>query len=152
MRRPATCRRAKPRFSQCTTKACTAALPSASAGCSAGWTVAGVLGHVAFWDARVAVLLERWGPNGDGPAPTYHEEAIDEWINDSAKPLILALEPRVAARIALETAEAADRAVAAMSDELLERNEATGLIVNPVRAEHRLEHVEEIEAVLGRSA
>ena len=27
---------------------------------SAGWTIAGVLGHLAFWDQRVLVLLERW--------------------------------------------------------------------------------------------
>jgi hypothetical protein len=26
----------------------------------AGWTVAGVLAHLAFWDQRILDLLERW--------------------------------------------------------------------------------------------
>jgi Mycothiol maleylpyruvate isomerase N-terminal domain len=26
----------------------------------AGWTVAGVLAHVAFWDQRILVLLDAW--------------------------------------------------------------------------------------------
>ena len=27
---------------------------------AAGWTVAGVLGHLAFWDQRALILLEHW--------------------------------------------------------------------------------------------
>jgi hypothetical protein len=50
--------------------------------------------------------------------------------------------------VAIEAAEAADRGVAAMSDELLEKNEATGLYVNTDRADHRGEHLDEIERVL----
>jgi hypothetical protein len=122
-----------------------------------GWTVASVLGHVAFWDLRVATALERWGPHGSRPFPTIqdsfevgdsgYDDAVD-WINDTAKPIISALEPRAAARVAIEAAEAADRGVAAMSDELLEKNEATGLYVNTDRADHRGEHLDEIERVL----
>lgn len=112
-----------------------------------GWTVASVLGHVAFWDLRIVTALDRWGPDGTGPFPSYYDDAVD-WINDAAKPLISALEPRAAARVAIEAAEAADRSVAEMSDELLVKNEASGLYINPDRADHRGEHLDEIERLL----
>ncbi len=112
-----------------------------------GWTVASVLGHVAFWDLRIVTALERWGPDGTGPFPSYYDDAVD-WINDAAKPIISALEPRAAARVAVDAAEAADRGVAAMSDDLLAKNEATGLYINTDRADHRSEHLDEIEKVL----
>ena len=112
-----------------------------------GWTVASVLGHMAFWDLRIVTALERWGPDGSGPFPTYYDDAVD-WINDAAKPIISALEPRAAARVAIEAAEAADRSVAGMSDELLEKNETTGGYINTDRADHRGEHLDEIEKLL----
>jgi uncharacterized damage-inducible protein DinB len=112
-----------------------------------GWTVASVLGHMAFWDLRIVTALDRWGPDGSGPFPTYYDDAVD-WINDASKPIISALEPRAAARVAIEAAEAADAAVAAMADELLEKNETTGLYINTDRADHRGEHLDEIEKVL----
>ncbi len=114
-----------------------------------GWTVASVLAHAAFWDLRVVACVDAWEPDGSGPVPTYYDDAVD-WINDSAKPLISALEPRVAARVTVDAAEAADRAVAGLSDELYARNEALGLLVNPDRADHRLEHLDEIEQILSR--
>jgi hypothetical protein len=116
---------------------------------AAGWTVAGVLAHLAFWDQRAVTLLERWGPDGQGPPPggpgSYDEEAVD-WINDAAKPLVLALPPRVAARVAVEVAAEADARVAALSDDLLAENERTGGYVNVLRADHRGEHLDEIAA------
>src|SRR5262245_7331703 len=108
-----------------------------------GWTVASVLGHVAFWDLRIVTALERWGPDGTGPFPSYHEDAVD-WINDAAKPLISALDPRAAARVAIESAEAADRSVAEMSDELLATNAQAGGYINTDRAEPRGDHPGEI--------
>ena len=87
--------------------------------------VASVLAHVAFWDLRVVACVEAWGPDGAGPVPTYHDDAVD-WTNDAAKPLDSALEPRTAARVTVEAAESADRAVAGLSDELSARDEALG--------------------------
>jgi Mycothiol maleylpyruvate isomerase N-terminal domain len=114
----------------------------------ADWTVAGVLAHLAFWDQRVTTLVDRWGPDGNGTPPdspgSYDEEAVD-WINDAAKPLILALPPRIAAQVAVDAAVAADTRVAALSDELLAENARTGLYINPLRADHRSEHLDEIE-------
>jgi hypothetical protein len=114
-----------------------------------GWTVAGVLAHMAFWDYRIVTLLDRWGPDGGGDTPTYEGEDVD-WINDATKPIFLAMPPRVAAQTALDAARAADAAVAAMSDELLAKNEATGSMINTFRSEHRSEHLDDLERALVR--
>lgn len=113
-----------------------------------GWTVAAVLGHLAFWDQRILVLLERWRQEGPDSVPAVYDAHVD-WINDAAKPLLLALPPRTAARLALETAEAVDRAVAALPDEIVAANAGPGRRLNLLRAEHRAEHLDEIERRLG---
>ena len=74
-----------------------------------------------------------------------------DWINDAAKPLCLALPPRVAADIALSVAEAVDRRVAAVSDAIIEANARAGTPLNWRRAEHRREHLDEIERALPRA-
>ena len=114
----------------------------------AGWTVAGVLAHLAFWDYRIVTLVDAWGADGRGtPPPAYHETDVD-WINDAGKPLCLGLAPRVAARIAVEAALAADQRVATLSDAALAANAAAGSPINVRRAEHRREHLDEIERAL----
>jgi len=125
----------------------------------AGWTVAGVLAHLAFWDQRIVILVDRWGADGKGTPPDFPrldpppgsdaEDAVD-WINDAAKPLALALPPRIAAQVAVEAAAAADTRVAELSDELLAVNERTGLYINPSRGEHRREHLDDIERMRSR--
>lgn len=116
----------------------------------AGWTVAAVLAHLAFWDYRIVVLLDQSGPEGRVAPPSAYDEAATDWINDAGKPLCLALPPRVAARVAVEAAVAADQRVAALSDAQLAANRAAGAPINVLRAEHRREHLDEIEHVLGR--
>ena len=115
---------------------------------SAGWTIAGVLGHLAFWDQRVLVLLERWERAGPSAVPPVLDHAAVDWINDAAKPLLLALLPRRAADLAVSIAEAVDRKVKALPDEFVVRNVAAGTPVNLLRAEHRREHLDEIERTL----
>lgn len=58
----------------------------------AGWTVAAVLGHLAFWEHRIVTLVDRWGPDGKGTPP-----------------------------------------------------DAPGSYINPLRADHRREHLDDIE-------
>lgn len=112
-----------------------------------GWTVAGVLAHLAFWDQRIVVLVELIKRGAAVPT----ENPIDvDWINDAAKPMQLALPPRRAATLAVETARAADHAVATLSDEALAKNAAGGSPINLRRAQHRREHLDEIEQVLAR--
>jgi len=112
----------------------------------AGWTIAGVLGHLAFWDQRILSLLDRW-EGSPSVAPRIEDSDVD-WINDAGKPVLLALDPRRAANLALSIAEEVDRRVAAMSDDLIARNAAAGGPLNLRRAEHRGEHLREIEQIL----
>jgi len=111
-----------------------------------GWTVAAVLGHVAFWDQRILVLLERWEQAPSAVPPAINEADVD-WVNDATKPLLLAMAPRRAAELAVAIAEAVDAKVAALPDDLLARNEAAGSPLLMMRAEHRGEHLREIEAL-----
>src|SRR6476660_1880621 len=74
------------------------------------WTVAGVLGHIAYWDIRVLVLAEKIG-RGEPWAPDDAEPDGD-WLNDSTRPLIHAIPPRDAAELALRIAEQTDTRVA----------------------------------------
>ena len=112
----------------------------------AGWTAAGVLAHLAFWDQRVLALLERWERGGAPPLPPNAADV--DWINDAAKPLMLALPPRRAAEIALAVAEAVDRKLETLPDDLVARNAATGSPLNFARADHRRQHLDEIERAI----
>jgi len=111
-----------------------------------GWTVASVLAHLAFWDQRAYLLLDRW--QRDGVTPPADDEANVDWINDAAKPMFLALSPRRAAELAVAIAEAADRKVASLSDELVSRNAALSTPVTLARANHRRGHLDDIERAL----
>ena len=114
----------------------------------AGWTIAGVLAHIGFWDARAIYWLDKWA---GGVAPTPYEPENTEAVNDSAKPLCLALPPRDAAKLSLRLAEEADGKVKALSDAMLAKIRATGgPPFNLSRAIHRKEHLDEIDGVLAR--
>jgi hypothetical protein len=114
----------------------------------AGWTVAAVLAHVAFWDQRIVVLLDEWERKGPSWRPPPEEARDVDWVNDAAKPLCLALPPRIAADLAVAVAETVDRRVAAVSEAIIEANARAGAILNWRRAEHRREHLDEIEQAL----
>src|SRR5690349_23101220 len=70
----------------------------------AGWTIAGVLAHLAYWDQRIVLLMDQWGADGRGTPPSDIDETALDWVNDAGKPLCLALPPRVAAKLAVEIA------------------------------------------------
>lgn len=111
------------------------------------WTVAAVLGHMAYWDAWVLGLadkLERGVPFVAGDVEPEDVSAI----NDAARPLIHAIPPREAARVTLALAEETDRRVAALPPERLWPADPESPI-NPLRADHRAEHLDEIETALG---
>jgi len=109
------------------------------------WTVAGVLGHIAYWDIRVLVLAEKidrgepWAP-GDA-------EPEGDWLNDSTRPLIHAIAPRAAAQLAQRTAEETDALAARLPLDRLWPDDPDSPI-SPARDEHRGEHLDEIEAAL----
>src|SRR3989441_998473 len=98
----------------------------------AGWTVAAVLAHLAFWDQRIVVLVDAWQRAGATQAPSTVADHDVDWINDAGKPMLLALSPRAAARLAVAAAEAADARVAGLKDEFLTANAAAGGPLNPL--------------------
>ena len=109
----------------------------------AGWTVAGVLAHIGFWDARAIFWLDKWAT---GVPPSAYEPENTEAVNESAKPLCLALRPRDAAQLSLRLAEEADGKVKALSEDMLAKIRATGAPpFNLSRAIHRKEHLDDIE-------
>ncbi|HVH54560.1 MAG TPA: DinB family protein [Actinomycetota bacterium] len=113
------------------------------------WTVAGVLGHIAFWDARALALadkLERGVPFASSDA---EPEDVD-WINDASRPLIHAIPPLEAARLALRIAEETDTRVASLPVDLLSPRDPDSPL-NALRASHRGEHLDDVEAALRAS-
>jgi len=114
----------------------------------AGWTVAAVLAHLAFWDQRIVVLIDAWESAGAAAVPRAGSDADVDWINDAGKPQCLALQPRVAAQLAVAAAEAADGKLAGLKDEFVAANTKAGSPINPLRATHRKEHLDEIERAL----
>jgi hypothetical protein len=110
---------------------------------SDGWTVSAVLAHLAFWDRRAVVLIERWQREGVTVSSTDAHE-----INDAMKEQWLALPPRVAAQLAIDAARAADAAVERVDDTVARDMEAKAAGVSAQRADHRAEHLDQIEAVL----
>ena len=111
------------------------------------WTVAGVLGHIAFWDARVLALADKL-ERGVPFSPSDAEPEDVDWINDATRPLIHAIGPREAAQLALRLAEETDRRVASLAPDRTWPNDPNSPL-NPLRADHRAEHLDEIEAALG---
>jgi hypothetical protein len=115
------------------------------------WTVAGVLGHIAFWDGRALFLANKL-IRGDPFSPSDEEPEDVDWINDASRPLIHAIAPREVARLAVRIADETDGRVASLSPELIARSwpEDPASPLNPLRATHRGEHLDEIEAALAK--
>jgi len=110
---------------------------------AAGWTVAGVLAHLAFWDLRALTLLKKWRQEGIGPSP------IDtDVVNEATRELCNAISPQVAAQLGLAAAAAIDEAIAQLDAPLLAAVETGGTTVHLDRAAHRRLHLGEIEQAL----
>jgi hypothetical protein len=112
-----------------------------------GWSVGSTLAHLAFWDQRAVFLLERWEQQGVGPS-----EMDVDIVNRACLPQWLALAPRVAADLTLKTAEAIDKKIEAVSQEIFDWCATNrDCPINIERARHRAEHIEQIrEAVKSR--
>jgi len=109
------------------------------------WTVAGVLGHMAYWDIRVLVLADKI--DSGEPWVAGDAEPEGDWLNDSTRPLIHAIAPREAARFALRIAEETDARVAELPLDRMAPLDPDSPIY-PVRGEHRGEHLDELERAL----
>ncbi|HEY7847468.1 MAG TPA: DinB family protein [Candidatus Limnocylindria bacterium] len=109
------------------------------------WTVAGVLGHMAYWDSRFLTLAEKID-RGE-PWVQGDQEPDGDWLNDSTRPIILAIAPRAAAELALRMAEETDARAATLPLNRLWPDDPDSPI-SPARGEHRGEHLDEIDATL----
>ena len=108
------------------------------------WTVSIALAHLAWWDRRVMYVLDMTAKDGKLFIPE-----IDVFVNDLSLPLWAAIPPREAARIAIETSEYLDQQLEGYPPLLLEE------IYNynkrwVIRALHRNEHLDEVDAALKR--
>lgn len=108
-----------------------------------GWTVSVALAHLAFWDRRIAYMLDRWMRDG-----TPHEELDDDVVNNALEAVLQAVEPHAAARLAVEAAKVADDAIARAPDAIADQLVAESHAYLLRRTGHRGEHIEQIEAAL----
>lgn len=109
------------------------------------WTIALALAHLAFWDQRSLVLMQKWKQSGAERSP------IDiDVTNDSLLPIWRAIPPRAAADLAVSSAEAIDRELQEASSDLIDAIESLGEKFRLYRSMHRKLHLDEIEAVLGK--
>lgn len=111
----------------------------------AGWTVAAVLAHIAFWDIRAHTLITKWRRSGIEPS------AIDtEVVNEVTRALCLAIPPRAAANLAVNKAIAVDKLLEEIGPEFVEAIRGSGMNVRLERDVHRREHLDEIQSTLAK--
>jgi hypothetical protein len=119
-----------------------------------GWTVSTALAHLAFWDGRQAEVLRLVAAGSGAPRPEAAEEQ-SEITNPAVEPLLRAIPPREAVRLALEQAEAVDRLAEELASSFAPDGSQDAVErwadAHPVRRHnHRSEHIEQIERALGR--
>ncbi len=106
------------------------------------WTVAVAFVHMAFWDRRVLMMLERAEREGK-----LEVSEIGDVVNDLSLPFWGAIPPQRAATLAIESAEAVDAKLSEISDQLRE-DLYTRQLRWVVRAHHRNTHLDDIEQAL----
>jgi hypothetical protein len=91
----------------------------------------------------VAYVLTRWTDGGEA-----HVELDDDVVNNALEELHKAVEPRAAARLAVESAKSADGAITRVPDAIASQLIAEDHAYLLRRVNHRTEHIEQIEAGL----
>ena len=110
------------------------------------WTVAAVYGHIAFWDARILALADKLN-RGERFTDSDTEPEDVDWINDATRPLIHAVPPVELVRLSLQIADETDERVAALPPDRMWPQDPESPIYC-VRAAHRGEHLDDVEAAL----
>ena len=111
-----------------------------------GWTAAGLLGHLAFWDGFALARLDKH--LRDGAPLDLGIEKIADHINAAAMPQWLDTPTAVAGRRAIAAATAIEASVAGLSAEVHGRVKALGKAFIVDRSAHRKEHLDQIERAL----
>ena len=112
------------------------------------WTISVALAHLSFWDQRSLILVRKWKRTGFiEPSP------IDiDVTNDSLLSTWRALPPRVAANLAVSSAEEIDRELEEASLDLITAIEGLGEKFRLYRSIHRKMHLDEIVKTLSNKA
>ena len=108
-----------------------------------GWTVAGALGHLAFWDRHRLLLLQHWA-KGNYVTGAYASEVF----NDGVAPMLELISPRELAKFAVQAAEEVDRLLEELPDEVIADALSRPDAPHVNRGEHRAHHLDRIEAAL----
>jgi len=111
-----------------------------------GWTVAGALAHVAFWDRLRLCLMLRWAA-GDMCSAAYDPNLF----NDAMQPLLEMIPPELAGAAAVKSAEEVDALLLEVSDEVVAAALARPDAPNLDRGSHRQEHLDRIEKSLAEA-
>ena len=108
------------------------------------WTIAIALAHLAFWDQRSLFLVRKWKKSGE-----VEFSPIDmDVTNDSLLGLWRALPPRIAASLAVSSAEEVDRELEETPSDLITKIESIGEKNRVYRSVHRKMHIDQIEDLL----
>jgi hypothetical protein len=107
------------------------------------WTAAALLAHTAFWDRRAAWLVRRCLQGTCTPSPVDLDA-----VNEAALPQWRLIPPRAAAQEALDAAAAIDGLLPSLTAEQLAALRQSEVRYD--RSNHRNEHLDQIEQVLGQ--
>jgi len=111
-----------------------------------GWTVAGILAHIAFWDRQRLCLMLRWSA-GDWCPGGYDGELF----NETMRPLLELIPGSLAAGAAVHAAEEVDAFLLDVSDDVIARALARPDSPNLDRGSHREYHLDQIERELAHT-
>jgi len=111
-----------------------------------GWTVAVILGHLAFWDERRLALAKRWRNNQIEKSDITGLDM--DSVNDALATFFLAMPGRKLAGLAVKCAEAVDKEIAGLTAEQVARLAKAWDIKALDRSHHRKIHLDEIEKFL----
>ena len=111
-----------------------------------GWTVKAALAHIAHWDNRRVGQLAEWERVGAKNVQFPQPDATV--VNAAMLPSWLAMSPDEVKRNVIANAEAVDRKMQGLSEDLLQLllDKQPGV---PFRTRHRSEHLDEIDRALG---
>jgi hypothetical protein len=111
---------------------------------SNGWTVSGMLAHIAFWDRQRLCLMRRWAA-GNWCSGSYDGELF----NETMRPLLELIPGTLAAGAALHAAEEVDAFLLEVPDDVVARALERPDAPNLDRGSHRGFHLDQIEQALG---
>ncbi|HEY6930466.1 MAG TPA: hypothetical protein VJA66_12385 [Thermoanaerobaculia bacterium] len=108
-----------------------------------GWTVAGALAHIAFWDRQRLCLMRRWAA-GDWCNGGYDGDLF----NATSQPLLEMIPHDRIGAVALQTAEELDALLLDVPDDLVAAALARPDAPNLDRGSHREHHLDIVERAL----